>query len=198
MQFTPKKSIVEEELQVPSFDSNRTYDVNDIIDLILNSFVLSDENLPKLNQLGIKYDSLYTNPENILDEICQNSFLPTWSGDNEIEADELESKLKNFAKDMEFTQAELNELCEEIRHTKNPTSVRIEEFNDVLQSDISTLENLRSELSTNMASVGIGKLINELKKLEYSGNKYETWDYNKYATNKSKYTLLGGSDEDYE
>ena len=88
--------------------------------------------------------------------------------------------------------------CEEIKHTKNPTSARIEEFNDVLQSDISTLENLRSELSTNMASVGIGKLINELKKLEYSGNKYETWDYNKYATDKSKYTLLGGSDEDYE
>ena len=36
MKFTPKKTICEEELQVPSFDSNRTYDVNDIIDLILN------------------------------------------------------------------------------------------------------------------------------------------------------------------
>lgn len=198
MKFTPKKIIAEEELQVPSFSRDRTYDVNDIMELINNSFILSPENLPKIKKLGSKYDILYTKPDAILDDICQNSFLPTWSGDEEIDAEELESKLKNFAKDMEFTQDELNELCEEIKHTKNPTSARIEEFNDVLQSDISTLENLRSELSTNMASVGIGKLINELKKLEYSGNKYETWDYNKYATNKSKYTLLGGSDEDYE
>ena len=98
MKFTPKKTICEEELQVPSFDSNRTYDVNDIIDLILNSFVLSDENLPKLNKLGIKYDSLYDDPESILDEICQNSFLPTWSGDNEIEADELEYLWRPYQK----------------------------------------------------------------------------------------------------
>lgn len=198
MKFTPKKSIFEEELQVPSFDSNRTYDVNDIIDLILNSFVLSDENLPKLNKLGIKYDSLYDDPESILDEICQNSFLPTWSGDNEIEADELESKLKNFAKDMEFTQAELNELCEEIKHTKNPKSARVEEFNDDLQLDISSLENIKAELNTNMAAVGIGKLINELKKFNYSGNKYDTWKYNEYKTDPTKYTLMGGSEEDYE
>ena len=132
MKFTPKKIITEEELQVPSFSRDRTYDVNDIMELINNSFILSPENLPKIKKLGSKYDILYTKPDAILDDICQNSFLPTWSGDEEIDAEELESKLKNFAKDMEFTQDELNELCEEIKHTKNPTSARIEEFNDVL------------------------------------------------------------------
>ena len=99
---------------------------------------------------------------------------------------------------MEFTQAELNELCEEIKHTKNPKSARVEEFNDDLQLDISSLENIKTELNTNMAAVGIGKLINELKNFKYSGNKYDTWKYNQYKTDPTKYTLMGGSEEDYK
>lgn len=196
MQFTPKKSIVEEELQVPSFDSNRTYDAEAIKDLILNSFILEEKNIPVIKQLGIEYDIIHDDPELILDNICQNAFFPTWSNDDEMEADELESKLLNFAKDMKFNQEELNELAEEIKHTTNPKNDRINSFRNDLESDLSTLQNIKAELITNPASVEVGKLIERLKKFEYSGNKNETWDYNVYAKNKQKYTLLGGSEED--
>ena len=195
MKFTPKKIIAEEELQVPAFDNTRPYDVNSIIELIENSFVLDKENLPKLQQLGDKYDILYTNPEAILDNICQNSFLPTWSGNDEMEANELESKLQKFAKDMEFTQDELNELCEEIKHTKNPKLDRINEFKSELSSDIASLETvLQDNLTTYPAQARLRKLIDDLKNFEYSGAANETWDYDKYDKNRNYYKLLGEID----
>lgn len=196
MQFTPKKKITEDELSVPHFDSNRTYDAEAIKDLILNSFILEEKNIPAIKQLGVEYNIIHDDPELILDNICQNAFFPTWSNDDEMEADELESKLLNFAKDMKFNQEELNELAEEIKHTKNPKSDRIQAFRDELESDLRTLRDIKAELITNPASVELGKLIERLEKFEYSGNKNETWDFNVYNRDKNKYTLLGGSEED--
>lgn len=196
MKFIPKKLITEDELTPPTFDQNRTYDANNIIELIERSFVLEDQNKEAFLNIARELDIDSENPEIILDDICQDVFLPTWSLDDEMEAEELSNKLTRFAKYMKFNQEELNALAEEIGHTKNPTNERIQEFKDEIESDISSLENIKLELRTNPAIVELGKLIKRLKEFEYSGNKNETWDYNVYEKDKQKYTLLGGSEED--
>ena len=97
MKFTPRKLIAEDELVAPKFDSNRTYDAQAIIELIENSFVLEDQNRQAFLNIAKELDIDSENPEIILDDICQDVFLPTWSLDDEMEADELSSKLVRFA-----------------------------------------------------------------------------------------------------
>lgn len=222
MKFTPRKLIAEDELVAPKFDSNRTYDAQAIIELIENSFVLEDQNRQAFLNIAKELDIDSENPEIILDDICQDVFLPTWSLDDEMEADELSSKLVRFAKYMKFNQEELNDLAEAINHTRNPVVDRQTEFNDDIESDISTVryaldnavdafEELKEKVTTFPAQVRINKaaddavdgikkifndFINDLKSIQYSGNKNETWKYDTYASDKNKYKLIGNVEED--
>ena len=222
MKFTPRKIITEEELVAPKFDSNRTYDATDIIELIENSFVLEDQNKQAFFDIAKELDIMYDNPELILDDICQNVFLPTWSNDDEMTADELSEKLVRFAKYMKFNQEELNDLADAIGHTKNPAAERQTEFNDDMDSDITTikyaldditdtLEELKDKVRTFPAQVRINKIVDEakagtealfnklitdLKGIEYSGNKNETWNYDTYDRDRNKYKLIGNVEED--
>lgn len=222
MKFTPRKLIAEDELVAPKFDSNRTYDAQAIIELIENSFVLEDQNRQAFLNIAKELDIDSENPEIILDDICQDVFLPTWSLDDEMEADELSSKLVRFAKYMKFNQEELNDLAEAINHTRNPVVDRQTEFNDDIESDISTVryaldnavdafEELKEKVTTFPAQVRITKaaddavdgikkifndFINDLKSIQYSGNKNETWKYDTYASDKNKYKLIGNIEED--
>ena len=141
---------VELEENVPE---DRTYDAENIAQLISSKYTLTDE----------QYEDII----NLLDPLSIN----------ELSAEDVDKGLAKIANEYEFTPEEKEEIEQLIiNEADNPKGDRINEFKNDIQYDISTLENLLDEFNTYAAKERAKELIRELKTIEYNGDKNIGWN----------------------
>lgn len=132
---------------------SRSYDSDNIAQLIASKYQLTDE----------QYDDIL----NLLDPLHVN----------EISAEEVDTGLEQIAAKYEFTTEEKDEIENEIiAKASNPMGDRQQEFKDDISFDINTLEDLLDEFNTYAAQQRIKKVIEELKAIEYNGEKGIAWN----------------------
>ena len=146
---------------------NRSYDSDNIAQLIAGKYQLTDEQ--------------YEDIRNLLDPLHSD----------EISAEEVDAGLEQIAVKYEFTEEEKDEIENEIiAKASNPMGDRQQEFKDDISFDINTLEDLLDEFNTYAAQQRIKKVIEELKAIEYNGEKDITWNPKYYDYNKHKRGLI--------
>lgn len=146
---------------------NRSYDADNIAQLIAGKYQLTDEQYEDIRDL---LDPLHS---------------------DEISAEEVDAGLEQIAVKYEFTREEKDEIENEIiAKASNPMGDRQQEFKDDISFDINTLENLLDEFNTYAAQQRIKKVIEELKAIEYNGEKDITWNPKYYDYNKHKRGLI--------
>ena len=146
---------------------NRSYDSDNIAQLIAGKYQLTDEQYEDIRDL---LDPLHS---------------------DEISAEEVDAGLEQIAVKYEFTREEKDEIENEIiAKASNPMGDRQQEFKDDISFDINTLEDLLDEFNTYAAQQRIKKVIEELKAIEYNGEKDITWNPKYYDYNKHKRGLI--------
>lgn len=146
---------------------NRSYDSDNIAQLIASKYQLTDEQYEDIRDL---LDPLHS---------------------DEISAEEVDTGLEQIAVKYEFTREEKDEIENEIiAKASNPMGDRQQEFKDDISFDINTLEDLLDEFNTYAAQQRIKKVIEELKAIEYNGEKDITWNPKYYDYNKHKRGLI--------
>lgn len=146
---------------------NRSYDSDNIAQLIAGKYQLTDEQYEDIRDL---LDPLHS---------------------DEISAEEVDAGLEQIAVKYEFTEEEKDEIENEIiAKASNPMGDRQQEFKDDISFDINTLEDLLDEFNTYAAQQRIKKVIEELKAIEYNGEKDITWNPKYYDYNKHKRGLI--------
>ena len=146
---------------------NRSYDSDNIAQLIAGKYQLTDE----------QYEDIL----DLLDPLHSD----------EISAEEVDAGLEQIAIKYEFTREEKDEIENEIiAKASNPMGDRQQEFKDDISFDINTLEDLLDEFNTYAAQQRIKKVIEELKAIEYNGEKDITWNPKYYDYNKHKRGLI--------
>lgn len=146
---------------------NRSYDADNIAQLIAGKYQLTDEQYEDIRDL---LDPLHS---------------------DEISAEEVDAGLEQIAVKYEFTREEKDEIENEIiAKASNPMGDRQQEFKDDISFDINTLEDLLDEFNTYAAQQRIKKVIEELKAIEYNGEKDITWNPKYYDYNKHKRGLI--------
>lgn len=146
---------------------NRSYDSDNIAQIIAAKYQLTDEQYEDIRDL---LDPLHS---------------------DEISAEEVDAGLEQIAVKYEFTREEKDEIENEIiAKASNPMGDRQQEFKDDISFDINTLEDLLDEFNTYAAQQRIKKVIEELKAIEYNGEKDITWNPKYYDYNKHKRGLI--------
>ena len=146
---------------------NRSYDSDNIAQLIAGKYQLTDEQYEDIRDL---LDPLHS---------------------DEISAEEVDAGLEQIAVKYEFTREEKDEIENEIiAKASNPMGDRQQEFKDDISFDINTLEDLLDDFNTYAAQQRIKKVIEELKAIEYNGEKDITWNPKYYDYNKHKRGLI--------
>lgn len=142
---------------------DRTYDSDNIAQLIAAKYELTDE----------QYEDIL----DLLDPLR----------DDEISAEDVDRGLERIAGKYEFTPEEKEEIENEIiTKASNPMDDRKEEFKDDISFDINTLEDMLENFNTYAAQQRVKKVIEELKAIEYNGEKNIAWnpkyyDYKKHT-----------------
>ena len=142
---------------------DRTYDSDNIAQLIAAKYELTDE----------QYEDIL----DLLDPLR----------DDEISAEDVDRGLERIAGKYEFTPEEKEEIENEIiAKASNPMGDRKEEFKDDISFDINTLEDMLENFNTYAAQQRVKKVIEELKAIEYNGEKNIAWnpkyyDYKKHT-----------------
>jgi len=152
---------------VENVPQNRTYDSDNIAQIIAAKYELTDEQY-----------------EDIL-----NLFDPFHI--DEISAEDVDKGLERVSKKYEFTPEERLEIENDIiANANNPMGDRKEEFDSDINFDINTLEDILENLNTYAAQQRIKKIIEELKSIEYNGEKDIAWNPKYYDMNKHKRGLI--------
>lgn len=152
---------------VENVPQNRTYDSDNIAQIIAAKYELTDEQY-----------------EDIL-----NLFDPFHI--DEISAEDVDEGLERVSKKYEFTPEERLEIENDIiANANNPMGDRKKEFDSDINFDINTLEDILENLNTYAAQERIKKIIEELKSIEYNGEKDIAWNPKYYDMNKHKRGLI--------
>ena len=162
--------------------SNLTESINEIKEAVPQNRSYNSDNIAQL--IAGKYQLTDEQYEDILDLLD-----PLHS--DEISAEEVDAGLEQIAVKYEFTREEKDEIENEIiAKASNPMGDRQQEFKDDISFDINTLEDLLDEFNTYAAQQRIKKVIEELKAIEYNGEKDITWNPKYYDYNKHKRGLI--------
>lgn len=146
---------------------NRTYDAENIAQLIASKYTLTDEQ--------------YADIINLLDPLSLN----------ELSAEDVDKGLAKLVDKYEFTQEEKEEIEQFIvDNANNPKGDRIKEFKNDLEYDINTLKDLLDEFNTYAAQQRVKRLIAELKELEYDGSDDIGWNPKYHNFNNKKRGLI--------
>lgn len=146
---------------------NRTYDSDNIAQIIANRYELTNE----------QYDDI----RDLLDPLHND----------EISAEDVDNGLEQIAIKYEFTPEEQLEIENDIiTKANNPMGDRKEDFNSDINFDINTLEDMLENFNTYAAKQRIEKVIEELKTIEYNGEKDIAWNPKYYDVNKHKRGLI--------
>lgn len=144
----------------------RYYSADKVIDAIDDRFSLTDEQHDDIYDMLIVY------------------------GD-ELSSEDMNKAIKEIAIKYEFTAEEIPELEELINSTVDPRDERKDEFKNDIQFDINTLEDIAESLTTYAAQQKVKAIIEELKQIEYDGDKEVAWDPRYYDLNKHKRGIIG-------
>lgn len=146
---------------------NRTYDAENIAQLIASKYTLTDE----------QYEDII----NLLDPLSLN----------ELSAEDVDRGLAKLVDKYKFTQEEKEEIEQFIvDNANNPKGDRIKEFKNDLEYDINTLKDLLDEFNTYAAQQRVKRLIAELKELEYDGSDDIGWNPKYHNFNNKKRGLI--------
>ena len=146
---------------------NRTYDAENIAQLIASKYTLTDEQ--------------YADIINLLDPLSLN----------ELSAEDVDRGLAKLVDKYKFTQEEKEEIEQFIvDNANNPKGDRIKEFKNDLEYDINTLKDLLDEFNTYAAQQRVKRLIAELKELEYDGSDDIGWNPKYHNFNNKKRGLI--------
>lgn len=146
---------------------DRTYDAENIAQLIASKYTLTDEQY-----------------EDIIDLLDPLSL-------NELSAEDVDRGLAKLVDKYKFTQEEKEEIEQFIVDNANdPKGDRIKEFKNDIGYDINTLENLLDEFNTYAAQQRVKQLIAELKELEYDGSDDIGWNPKYHNFNNKKRGLI--------
>lgn len=146
---------------------DRTYDSDDIVQLISSKYQLTDK----------QYDDI----SDLLDPLHNY----------ELTAEDLDRGLARVADKYEFSKEEIEEIEKLIiDNAKNPQAERKNEFQDDIDFDINTLEDMLETFNTYAAQQRIKKIIDELKSIEYNGESDIAWNPKYYDSNKHKRGLI--------
>ena len=142
---------------------DRTYDSDNIAQLIASKYQLTDEQYEHIRDL---LDPLY---------------------DDEISAEDVDRGLEKVFAEYEFTPEEREEIENIIvTNASNPMGDRQQEFKDEIGYDINTLEDMIEDFNTYAAQRRIREVIEELKAIEYKGEKDIAWNPKYYDIKKHK------------
>ena len=142
---------------------DRTYDSDNIAQLIAGKYQLTDEQYEHIRDL---LDPLYN---------------------DEISAEDVDRGLEKIFAEYEFTPEEREEIENIIvTSASNPMGDRQQEFKDEIGYDINTLEDMIEDFNTYAAQRRIREVIEELKAIEYNGDKDVAWNPKYYDIEKHK------------
>ena len=136
-------------------------------------------------------EAVLTNRAYNADEICQiignyldldnNSYFEVenffWNTDNELSPEQVDAGLVKVASRFDLSPEQVDELENMIIQSSDPIQSRKDDFRSDIDSDISTLESLIDEnkLYSVAAKNRIISVINELRNLDYDGDKDTGW-----------------------
>ena len=166
--------VEEKELQTESTELNenvpedRTYDAENIAQLIASKYTLTDE----------QYEDIIS----LLDPLSIN----------ELSAEDVDRGLAKVVDKYEFTPEEKEEIEQLIvNEANNPKGDRINEFKNDIQYDINSLKDLLDEFNTYAAQQRVKKLIKELEEIEYDGSSDIGWNPKYHNLNDQKRGFIG-------
>lgn len=143
-------------------EPNRLYKPEAIVDVISTLYHLNDD----------EYD-------NILSIF--------YTGEDEIEAPEVDAAIQKFASQYKLSVEEITELEQAINASINPTTERQEDFRSDLDFDIDRIRSLAEESYTVAARNRLLDLALKLEQIEYDGNKNTEWRQDRiYNVNNKK------------
>lgn len=145
-----------------SVEPNRLYKAEAIVDVISTMYQLSDD----------EYDDILS---------------IFYTGEDELEAYEVDKGIQKFATQYELTPEEVAELEQAINNSIDPNTERQEDFKSDLDFDIDRIRNLAEESYTVAARDRLLDLALKLEQIEYNGDKNTEWRRDRiYTTNNKK------------
>ena len=144
-----------------SVEPNRLYKAEAIVDVISTMYQLSDD----------EYDDILS---------------IFYTGEDELEAYEVDKGIQKFATQYELTPEEVAELEQAINNSIDPNTERQEDFKSDLDFDINRIRNLAEESYTVAARDRLLDLALKLEQIEYNGDKNTEWRQDRIYTANNK------------
>lgn len=144
-----------------SVEPNRLYKAEAIVDVISTMYQLSDS----------EYDDILS---------------IFYTGEDELEAYEVDKGIQKFATQYELTPEEIAELEQAINNSIDPNTERQEDFKSDLDFDIDRIRNLAEESYTVAARDRLLDLALKLEQIEYNGDKDTEWRQDRIHTANNK------------
>lgn len=144
-----------------SVEPNRLYKAEAIVDVISTMYQLSDN----------EYDDILS---------------IFYTGEDELEAYEVDKGIQKFAKQYELSPEEIIELEQAINNSVDPNTERQEDFKSDLDFDIDRIRNLAEESYTVAARDRLLDLALKLEQINYNGDKNTEWRQDRIYTANNK------------
>lgn len=144
-----------------SVEPNRLYKAEAVVDVISTLYQLNDN----------EYDDILS---------------IFYTGEDELEAYEVDKGIQKFATQYELTPEEIAELEQAINNSIDPNTERQEDFKSDLDFDIDRIRNLAEESYTVAARDRLLDLALKLEQIEYNGDKNVEWRQDRVYTAKNK------------
>ena len=113
-----------------------------------------------------------------------SKIIDIYGNNDELTAEEMDKALQNVITKYKFSEDEIPTLEDIVNSTIDPRADRRENFKDDIAFDVDTLEGIIDQLDTFAAKQRVQKIIEELNKLEYSGEKNIGWNANRFDPKK--------------
>lgn len=144
-----------------SVEPNRLYKAEAIVDVISTMYQLSDN----------EYDDILS---------------IFYTGEDELEAYEVDKGIQKFAAQYELSPEEITELEQAINNSIDPNTERQEDFKSDLDFDIDRIRNLAEESYTVAARDRLLDLALKLEQIEYNGDRDTEWRQDRIHTTNNK------------
>lgn len=142
-------------------EEGRYYEPARVMDALSDRFDLNDEQFDDISKI-----------------------IDVYGNNDELTAEEMDKALQNVITKYQFSEEEIPTLEDIINSTIDPRADRRENFKDDIAFDVDTLEGIIDQLDTFAAKQRVQRIIEELNKLEYGGEKNIGWNANHFDPKK--------------
>lgn len=142
-------------------EEGRYYEPARVMDALSDRFDLNDEQFDDISKI-----------------------IDVYGNNDELTAEEMDKALQSVITKYQFSEEEIPTLEDIVNSTIDPRADRRENFKDDIAFDVDTLEGIIDQLDTFAAKQRVQRIIEELNKLEYSGEKNIGWNANHFDPKK--------------